>query len=99
VVDTKGVTREVSIPIFVLSRLGSLLRLFNIICQLHHGLIFCVSAFRDRNAGSASNRGKPTGEDGGQDRRAHGTYDGRGRGRGGRGGGRSFDRHSNSVGG
>jgi len=55
-------------------------------------------AFRDRNAGSASNRGKPTGEEGGQDRRAHGTYDGRGRGRGGRGGAR-LDRHSNTVGG
>jgi len=54
-------------------------------------------AFRDRNAGSANNRGKPT-EEGGQDRRAHGTYDGRGRGNR-RGGGRQFDRHSGAVGG
>lgn len=54
-------------------------------------------AFRDRNAGSATNRVKPT-EDGGQDRRPHGTYDGRGRGNR-RGGSRQFDRHSNTVGG
>ncbi|RDW83146.1 hypothetical protein BP5796_04637 [Coleophoma crateriformis] len=47
-------------------------------------------AFRDRNAGSANNRGKST-ED-----RAAGTYDGRGRGRGGRGRG-NFDRHSRNV--
>ncbi|KAL3426773.1 elicitor protein [Phlyctema vagabunda] len=50
-------------------------------------------AFRDRNAGSANNRGKPT-----EDGRAPGTYDGRGRGRG-RGGPRNFDRHSRGVGG
>ncbi|TAQ87769.1 hypothetical protein B7494_g3913 [Chlorociboria aeruginascens] len=53
-------------------------------------------AFRDRNAGSAANRGKPT-EDGHQDRRQQGAYDGRG-GRGNRGG-RQFDRHSRAVGG
>jgi len=55
-------------------------------------------AFRDRNAGSASNRGKPTGDGAQQDRppRAQGTYDGRGRGRGGN---RNFDRHSRAVGG
>jgi len=55
-------------------------------------------AFRDRNAGSASNRGKPTGDEPRGDRppRAQGTYDGRGRGRGGN---RNFDRHSRSVGG
>ncbi|TVY67372.1 RGG repeats nuclear RNA binding protein B, partial [Lachnellula suecica] len=59
-------------------------------------------AFRDRQAGSASNRGKPTGDAGQQDRaprneRAQGTYEGRGRG--GRGGNRNFDRHSRGVGG
>lgn len=56
-------------------------------------------AFRDRNAGSANNRTKPTQDGVQQDRppRAQGTYDGRGRGRGGRGG--NFDRHSRSVGG
>lgn len=48
-------------------------------------------AFRDRNAGSASNRSKPT-----EDGRASGTYGGRGRGRGGP---RNFDRHSRGVGG
>ncbi|KAE9379241.1 hypothetical protein N431DRAFT_434245 [Stipitochalara longipes BDJ] len=56
-------------------------------------------AFRDRNAGSASNRGKPTGDDtrgGDRPPRAQGTYDGRGRGRGGN---RNFDRHSRGVGG
>jgi len=56
-------------------------------------------AFRDRNAGSANNRGKPT-DDSGQDRQSHrtrGTYDGRG-GRGSRGD-RQFDRHSRTVGG
>ncbi|KIN06104.1 hypothetical protein OIDMADRAFT_176207 [Oidiodendron maius Zn] len=48
-------------------------------------------AFRDRNAGSAANRGKPTDEaEGG--RRGRGGYEGRGRGR-------PFDRHSRSVGG
>lgn len=55
-------------------------------------------AFRDRNAGSANNRDKPT-EDGERPPRAEGTYDGRGRGRGGRGGPRNFDRHSRGVGG
>lgn len=49
-------------------------------------------AFRDRNAGSATNRGKPT-----EDVRSSG-YEGRGRGRGGRGRG-NFDRHSRGVGG
>lgn len=55
-------------------------------------------AFRDRNAGSASNRGKPTDDAPRADRppRAQGTYDGRGRGRGGN---RNFDRHSRTVGG
>lgn len=55
-------------------------------------------AFRDRNAGSANNRTKPT-EDGRQDRpaRAQGTYDGRGRGGSRRGG--NMDRHSRTVGG
>jgi len=55
-------------------------------------------AFRDRNAGSASNRGKPTddGPRGDRPPRAQGTYDGRGRGRGGN---RNFDRHSRGVGG
>ncbi|TVY51536.1 RGG repeats nuclear RNA binding protein B [Lachnellula cervina] len=60
-------------------------------------------AFRDRQAGSSNNRGKPTGDAGQQDRaprneRAQGTYDGRG-GRGNRGGNRTFDRHSRGVGG
>lgn len=56
-------------------------------------------AFRDRNAGSANNRTKPT-EDGRQDRpaRAQGAYDGRGARRGGARGG-NFDRHSRTVGG
>ncbi|KAG4431601.1 hypothetical protein IFR05_012914 [Cadophora sp. M221] len=56
-------------------------------------------AFRDRNAGSANNRTKPT-EDGRQDRpaRAQGTYDGRGARRGGARGG-NMDRHSRTVGG
>lgn len=55
-------------------------------------------AFRDRNAGSANNRGKPTEDGSRSDRppRAQGTYDGRGRGRGGN---RNFDRHSRTVGG
>jgi len=55
-------------------------------------------AFRDRTAGSANNRSKPTDDNIQQDRppRAQGTYDGRGRGRGGRG---NFDRHSRGVGG
>lgn len=55
-------------------------------------------AFRDRNAGRANNQGKPTDENGQQDRapRAEGTY--RGRGGGGRGRG-NFDRHSRGVGG
>ncbi|PSS18616.1 hypothetical protein M430DRAFT_121269, partial [Amorphotheca resinae ATCC 22711] len=48
-------------------------------------------AFRDRNAGSANNRGKPT-DDGAQERRPRGTYEGRG-------GRRQFDRHSRTVGG
>lgn len=53
------------------------------------------SAFRDRNAGSAANRGKPTEDRGG---RAEGTYGGRGRGRGGRGGrGAGGDRHSRDT--
>lgn len=56
-------------------------------------------AFRDRTAGSANNRTKPT-EDGA---RTAGTYNGRGRGgqgRGGRGrGGPRDDRHSKHVGG
>ncbi|CZT03587.1 related to telomeric DNA binding activity [Rhynchosporium agropyri] len=57
-------------------------------------------AFRDRNAGSANNRTKPT-EDGRQDRpaRAQGTYDGRGARRGGGRGGNNMDRHSRTVGG
>lgn len=50
-------------------------------------------AFRDRNAGSANNRSKPTEEATG---RAAGTYGGRG-GRGGRGGPRRDDRHSRQV--
>jgi len=53
-------------------------------------------AFRDRTAGSANNRTKPT-ED---PARAAGTYGGRGRGgqgRGGRGGPRRDDRHSRAV--
>ncbi|KAH7418207.1 Stm1-domain-containing protein [Cadophora sp. MPI-SDFR-AT-0126] len=56
-------------------------------------------AFRDRNAGSAHNRTKPT-EDGRQDRpaRAQGTYDGRGGARRGARGG-NMDRHSRTVGG
>jgi hypothetical protein len=48
-------------------------------------------AFRDRNAGSAANRGKPT-DEAEQGRRTRGTYEGRGRGR-------PFDRHSRTVGG
>jgi len=67
-------------------------------------------AFRDRNAGSANNRGKPTDDGLRQDRhsdrigggRIQGTYDGRG-GRGGHGGrggrGGRDDRHSRTVGG
>lgn len=55
----------------------------------------CDIAFRDRNAGSAANRGKPIEERGG---RTQGTYEGRGRGRGGRGGrGGQGDRHSRGV--
>jgi len=55
-------------------------------------------AFRDRQAGSANNRTKPTG-DAPQDRsargdRAPGSYGGRGRG-----GAKNFDRHSRGVGG
>ncbi|EPE31779.1 hypothetical protein GLAREA_11861 [Glarea lozoyensis ATCC 20868] len=55
-------------------------------------------AFRDRQAGSANNRTKPTGE-AQQDRparndRTPGSYGGRGRG-----GARTFDRHSRTVGG
>lgn len=53
------------------------------------------AAYRDRNAGSANNRTKPT-----EDRTA-GTYGGRGgrggQGRGGRGGPRLNDRHSRAV--
>lgn len=62
----------------------------------------CFAAFRDRNAGTASNRGKPTGDgeaQGDRPPRAQGTYEGRGRGRGGRGRGANFDRHSRGVGG
>lgn len=56
-------------------------------------------AFRDRNAGSANNRGKPTDDGLRQDR--HPRTDGeRGRGvRSARGGNRNFDRHSRGVGG
>lgn len=55
-------------------------------------------AFRDRNAGSANNRGKPIEDGGREDRppRTRGTYEGRGgRGRG----ERQMDRHSRTVGG
>ncbi|KAG9234255.1 hypothetical protein BJ875DRAFT_18954 [Amylocarpus encephaloides] len=56
-------------------------------------------AFRDKAAGSANNRSKPTGDSAQQDRaprgdRAPNTYGGRGRG-----GNRNFDRHSRGVGG
>lgn len=50
-------------------------------------------AFRDRTAGSAANRGKPTDENIRDDRQSR-----RGGGRG-RGGDRQFDRHSRTVGG
>jgi len=52
-------------------------------------------AFRDRNAGSANNRGKPTDDGVRDDRhpRTRGTYGGRGRGAS------QMDRHSRTVGG
>jgi hypothetical protein len=46
-------------------------------------------AFRDRNAGSAANRGKAI-DDAEQGRRTRGAHEGRGRGR-------PFDRHSRTV--
>jgi len=55
-------------------------------------------AFRDRNAGSANNRGKPTDDAVRQDRHPRHIGGERG-GRGGRGGGGKFDRHSRGVGG
>jgi hypothetical protein len=62
-------------------------------------LIPRVSAFRDRTAGSANNRGKPVDDGAREDRpqRTRGTYEGRG-GRGTRGE-RQMDRHSRTVGG
>ncbi|TEY51845.1 hypothetical protein BOTCAL_0264g00010 [Botryotinia calthae] len=54
-------------------------------------------AFRDRNAGSANNQGKPTDDSVRQDR--HPRREGGGRGRGGARGGAKFDRHSRGVGG
>lgn len=55
------------------------------------------TAFRDRNAGSANNQGKPTDDSVRQDR--HPRREGGGRGRGGARGGAKFDRHSRGVGG
>jgi len=53
-------------------------------------------AFRDRNAGSASNRGKPVDDSTDRPQRTRGTYEGRGgRGRS----ERQLDRHSRTVGG
>lgn len=57
------------------------------------------AAFRDRAAGSVSNRGKPTGDGGAQDRQPRGERgDGRGRGRGARGRGTFGDRQSGTYG-
>jgi plasminogen activator inhibitor 1 RNA-binding protein len=57
-------------------------------------------AYRDRNAGSSSNRGKPTDDGVRQDRHPHrateGGRGGRGRDGRGRGRGRGEDRHSQS---
>ncbi|ESZ96924.1 hypothetical protein SBOR_2718 [Sclerotinia borealis F-4128] len=55
-------------------------------------------AFRDRNAGSANNQGKPTDDSVRQDRHPR-REGGAGRGRGGARGGGKFDRHSRGVGG
>jgi hypothetical protein len=85
--------KEVSCPPFSLHAAEPL---FDIV---RNSYLLLFSAFRDRNAGSANNRGKPT-DDAGQERQSHrtrGTYDGRG-GRGNRGD-RQFDRHSRTVGG
>lgn len=60
---------------------------------LHELTGILTKAFRDRNAGSASNRGKPTDDSVRGDRNTRGAARGRGRG------GREFDRHSRGVGG
>jgi len=61
-------------------------------CELSFICANFEKAFRDRTAGSAANRGKPTDENTRDDRQSR---RGGGRGRG----DRQFDRHSRTVGG
>lgn len=69
----------------------------NLVRPLEFSLTILSTAFRDRQAGSANNQGKPTDDSVRQDR--HPRREGGGRGRGGARGGAKFDRHSRGVGG